>query len=89
MLYKIHANDSHPLIRFLIKFVPRRVTRLSIVNHPCRLEMLRCHIDRQFKRCFLSSTLLLWNSLNGFVFEGVELCSFKHRVNLHLLKLAD
>jgi hypothetical protein len=37
MLYKIYANDSHPLNKFLVRFVPRSVTRLAVVNHPCRL----------------------------------------------------
>jgi hypothetical protein len=88
MLYKIYANGSHHLNRFLVRFVPCRVTRLAIVNHPSRFEMLQCHTE-QFKCCFLPSTLLLWNSLDGFVFEGVGLCTFKHRVNSHLLQLAD
>jgi hypothetical protein len=88
MLYNIYANGSHPLNRFLVRFVPRRVTRLAVLNHPSRFEVLRCHTE-QFKRCFLPSTLMLWNSLDRFVFEGVGLCAFKHRANSHLLQLAD
>jgi hypothetical protein len=67
MLYKISANNSHPLNRFLVRFVPYTITKLAVVNLSCRFEVLRCHTE-QFRCC-------LFPNINLAVAEqSVQVC---------------
>lgn len=62
MLYKIFANGSHLLNRFMVKFIPGGVTRLVVVEYSCICEVLQYHTEL-FKCLFL----------NGLVFQSAGL----------------
>ena len=86
MLYKIRANSNH----FLHQYIPRtmcrtRDTRASRAAHFLSITAFRCRTD-QFSRCFLPSSVRLWNSLGSCVFDGTDSVSlFKSRANRFLL----
>ncbi len=59
MLYKIHANQFHPLNASIPNaFVPSRDTRLASDSYARCLQQVRCHTS-QFQRSFIPSAVKL------------------------------
>ena len=84
LFYKIYMNPNHQLHSVLPEsYVPARSTRYASAAHRHTLKSIRCRTG-QFSRCFMPSTVELWNSLPDTVFEGGTLQSFKSSVNLLL-----
>ena len=84
LLYKIFMNSDHPFHTFLPElYVPVRSTRYATIAHRHSLQPIRFR-TAQFGRCFLPSTVSLWNALPDDVFEGGTLQSFKSRVSRFL-----
>ena len=86
MLYKIRSNPDHFLHTYMPNIIPRvRDTRASRAAHPLSLVEVRCRTD-QFFRCFIPSTVRLWNSLDRCVFDNTQSVTvFKSRANRFLI----
>ena len=84
MLYKVWSNPIHSLNPFLPPpYQPGRITRGAVAAHQYSLSAVRCRTV-QYGRTFLPWTVQLWNELDGDVFDGGGLESFKCRVNRFL-----
>ena len=81
MLYKIKHNANHFLHSSLpLPHVPARMTRLAATMNPFCFEESVVRTE-QYSRCFVPSTVRLWNHLPASVFDPGNLQGFKTRVN--------
>ena len=77
LLYKILNNINHPLHRKLPQFaVPTRATRQATRQNERTFVLLRHHTT-QFQRCFVNSSVKIWNSLPNDVVLADKVESFK------------
>lgn len=86
MLYKIASNSTHPVHNVLPgPFIPRRFTRRTVQMHDRAFIPIRYRTE-QFSRSFVPWVVDAWNSLDGSVFAGGDLSTFKSAVNRFLLR---
>ena len=84
VLFKIYFREDDPLGIFLPEvFVPVRATRRVDALHQHAFVPTRCRTG-QFSRSFFPACAELWNALDGSVFAGDGLDSFKSSVNRDL-----
>ncbi len=89
MLYKIHANQLHPLNASIPNaFVSTRNTRLASNSHARYLQQVRCHISR-FQRSFVPSAVRLWNMLDEGTCTASDVHKFKSASNKILKSLVN
>ena len=86
VFHKLFFNADHPVNRHMPgPMLRRRVTRRTEAAHDFSVQPITCRTE-QFSRCFIPRVAMLWNSLEGDVFEGSTLSSFKSRTNRLLLQ---
>ncbi len=89
MLYKIHANQLHPLNASIPNaFVPTRNTRLASNSHARCLQQVRCHTS-QFQRSFVPCAVRLWNMLDEGTCTTSDVQKFKSASNKILKSLVN
>ena len=84
MLYKVRDRVCHPLFSYLpVLFQRDRLTQRTEALHEFALESVR-HRTNQYARSFIPAIVDKWNNLDGSVFAGMGLSSFKTLVNRSL-----
>ena len=77
MLFKILRNTNHPLHCKLPQFaMPMRITRQTVHQNNRTFALTRCHTT-QFSRCFINSTIKLWNNLPNEIVLSEDIEKFK------------
>ena len=85
VFYKLFFNRNHPVKHLMPgPMLRRRETRRTVAAHEFALQPIACRTE-QFGRCFIPRVSTLWNRLDGAVFGGLTLSSFKSRTNRLLL----
>ena len=85
VFHKLFFNFDHPVKRLMPgPMLRRRDTRRTLAAHEFAVQPIACRTE-QFRRCFFTRVSTLWNSLDGAVFGGPTLSSFKSRTNRLLL----
>ena len=81
VFYKLFGNVDHLLHDALPPLAgPRRATRAAVNAHQYGIVLERCRTS-QYQRCFVPSSVRLWNGLPERVFEPGTLSGFKSAVN--------
>ena len=85
LLYKIAANEHHPLHASLPDFfIPARNTRYAASRNSRAYASVRFNTT-QYSRCFIPAITKLWNELPSLVVESEVLQKFKLGANSFLL----
>ena len=85
MFYKIYNNDRHPVKPLLPpEYTQLRITRLNSQFNSKALQ-LPSFISKQYERCFIPSSVDIWNKLPDSLVSEPLLQRFKVGVHRRLL----